>query len=159
MSIMKAAGITRHCAVLLCLALLPAATAHADTDPPLPADADMARQQGLMKVISMALHVKPDKDPSAFEACKTWKLTSADVRYFFANAEPIAGEEFHYSYYVMPCEYTGTIELYGETYNFVINAGSYGDLRTIAAPMIARRYGCRHACERLVLLPPDDEEP
>jgi hypothetical protein len=139
--------------------MLPAA-ASADADPPLPAFAESARLHGELKVISMALHVQPSNEVAMVEACKKWKLTDADVRSFFAKATPITGEEFHAFYYVAPCEYAGRIELGGQTYDFVINGGSYGHIRTNSAPVIVRRYGCLRGCKHLVPfgdLPSKDE--
>jgi hypothetical protein len=138
-----------RCALLLCLALAPV-RADADADAPLPARAESARLRGALQVVSMALQVKPGNEAPMIEACRKWKLTTADVRSFFAKAAPITGEEFHAHYYVTPCEYAGQIELGGERYEFVINGGSYAHLRTASAPVIVRAFGCLHGCEHLV---------
>jgi hypothetical protein len=157
MSIMNATQTMRRCALLLALALLPGA-ANADTDPPLPADAEAARVRGQLKVLSVSLRATGEKEP----ACKGWKLTKANVREFFQKAVPVSGEEFHALYYVLPCEYSGEIHLAGKTYRFVLNGGSSADLFTTSEPIVARKYGCRHGCERFVPFgdyPADGEEP
>lgn len=146
---MNTSNTARRCALLLYLALLPGA-ANADADPPLPAPAESARLQGELKVISMALHIGPSNETPIVEACREWKLTNENVRRFFAKATAITGEEFHAFYDVMPCKYTGKMELGGETYDFVINGGAYGDIRTTSAPVIVRKFGCLHGCEHIV---------
>jgi hypothetical protein len=152
---------TTRCALLLCAALLPAVVV-AEADPPLPAAAEAARLHGDLKVISKALHVKPDNEASTVESCKNWKLSDAQVAEFFRKAEPISGEVFHAFYYVLPCDYTGKVSLAGETYEFVINGGAYGNLITTSKPVVARTFGCRYACEQMVLFkhyPKEGEEP
>lgn len=56
MSTMRTESVTRRCALLLCLTLLPA-TAVAEPAPSVPPAAESARRHGDLKVISMALHV------------------------------------------------------------------------------------------------------
>lgn len=148
-------------ALLLCAALTPTWVA-ADEDPPLPAAAEAARVRGDLKVISKALHVKPDNERPTVESCRNWKLTDAQVAQFFQKAEPIAGETFHAFYYVLPCDYAGKVTLAGQTYEFVINGGAYGNLITTSKPAVARTFGCRYACEEMVLFkhyPKEGEEP
>lgn len=134
----------KRSALLLCLTLLPA-LANADGEVPLPAAAESARLRGELKIISMESRVTPDNEIK----CTNWKLTKADVRHFFRLARLVPGEEFHHEYYVLPCEYVGKIELAGKTYHFVINAGSYAELSTTSEPVVWRRFGCEHGCERL----------
>jgi hypothetical protein len=154
---MNAIRTTRRCALLLALALLPGAV-YAEADPPLPADAESARVRGQLKVLSLSLRAAGEKEL----ACKGWKLSKAHVREFFQKAVPVTGEEFHALYYVLPCEYAGEIELAGKTYRFVLNGGSSADLFTTSEPVVARKYGCRRGCERVVPFgpyPADGEEP
>jgi hypothetical protein len=126
------------------LALIPA-IALAELDPPLPAAAESARVQGNVEVLSLELRVTPDNEIH----CTGWKLTKADVRFFFRMAKPIAGETFHHAYYVMPCDYTGRLVLAGETYEFRINGGSHGYLTTTSEPRVARLFGCPRGCQRV----------
>jgi hypothetical protein len=148
----------RRRVLLLCLALLPAA-AVADADPPLPAAAESARLHGDFKIIRLAPNAKPDPEIK----CAGWKVTKEDVRHFFQKAESVTGEDFHALYYVLPCRYTGKLELAGTTYDYVINGGSHGYLITTSEPVIWRRFGCPRGCERIFqtfeFFRPDGENP
>ncbi|MBX5463031.1 MAG: hypothetical protein IRZ28_18330 [Steroidobacteraceae bacterium] len=104
-----------------------------------------------MRVISLELHLERDALESKDVAvlCQRWKLTEADVLYFFVNATPITGEEWHALYDVMDCDYRGQIELGGETYDFSINGVSFGVISTTTQPVAAEMYGCMSQCAHL----------
>lgn len=150
----------KRCALLLCLPQLLAA-AYPDAVIPLPAAAEAARLQGNLTLLSKELHLHED-DPSLGEDCKSWKLTESGLRLFFQKAVPITGYKHHALYYVLPCEYTGFIDLGGTTYKFVLNGGSYAELHTLSAPVSVRLFGCRRGCEAITpygAYPADGEEP
>jgi hypothetical protein len=131
---------------------LVASAAFAATDPPpFPADAEAARQQGKMRIVSMALHLEPAAVEGKGTAvlCQKWKLSEADAVFFFRNATPITSEDHHALYDVMECDYRGKIDLGGVTYEFSINGGSYGEIRTTTSPMAWKMYGCMEKCARL----------
>jgi hypothetical protein len=75
-------------------------------------------------------------------ACEQWTLTAADVQYFFQYARPIASEEHHNVYDVLPCAHFGKVMINGQWHDFEINAGAFGRLN-------GSLYGCQEQCANL----------
>jgi hypothetical protein len=112
---------------------------------------DAARKKDTVQIVTLSKHVDANVSSEDFLArsCREWKLTEADVRKFFAAAEPLTPEERHSLYYVLPCKYSGSIYLDDQLYEFEINAGSYGTLRRTSQPGPTALYGCKRRCEKL----------
>jgi hypothetical protein len=76
------------------------------------------------RISTLTRHVTQTNDDSERSSCQQWRLTPSDVRKFFARAEAIGGEHWHYGYDQFACSYSGKIEVDGTSYTFEINAGA-----------------------------------
>jgi len=103
-----------------------------------------------LEISGLSKTLAPQATPYDFisRACAQWTLTTRDVQYFFAHADRISPEEWHYAYDVIACEYHGSISLDGNRYRFEINGGSFGVLLG-TSPEGASYYGCKDRCARL----------
>ncbi|HEY7641382.1 MAG TPA: hypothetical protein VH814_16765 [Steroidobacteraceae bacterium] len=136
-----------------------AGTVASGATPPIDEDGmKAALAKGAVKVISLERHLGPPKVPDGpfARACENWNLTGAQVLNFFAHSTAILPEELHTTYAVVPCQYSGTISINGETYNFSINAGSFGVIHGTPADRVAL-FGCRAECKELFRLNPEAE--
>ncbi len=109
-----------------------------------------ALEKGAVKVVSLERRLGPPKVPDgAFaRACESWKLTEAQVLSFFAHASAIIPSELSTTFAVVPCQYSGSISINGELYDFSINAGSFGVIRGTPPDRVAI-FGCKAACKEL----------
>ncbi len=58
-------------------------------------------------------------------ACMNWNLEKPTVKAFFQHSKILmTAREYHHDFDELPCTITGIIKLYGNTYNFEINAAS-----------------------------------
>lgn len=62
-------------------------------------------------------------------ACANWSLTKEDIRQIFKNSKSISGTEWDLSYVVLPCFYSGEVELNDKKGKYELNAGSYAILK------------------------------
>jgi hypothetical protein len=104
----------------------------------------------VLEILGLSKTLQPAAPPHTFiaRACAQWTLTTQDVQYFFAHAERIGPEEWHYAYDVMPCQYEGAISVDGRRYRFEINGGSFGVLLGTSSDG-ASYYGCKDRCAKL----------
>jgi hypothetical protein len=109
--------------------------------------------KGTVKVISLERHLGPREVPEgAFaRACRNWNLTKDSVLSFFSEATAISPDELRSSYSVLPCQYSGSIAIGAETYQFSINIGRFGFIRG-ATPDKVSLFGCEDACKTLFLI-------
>ena len=153
---MRRSAITRACVAAAVLV-----TVGCDAGEPASAAAvDAARKRDTVQVVTLSkqLDAKPISEDFLARSCRDWKLTEADVRRFFASADPLTSEEHHSLYYVLPCKYSGSIYLDDQLYEFEINAGSYGTLRRTSEPGRITLYGCKRRCEKLFPFAAYDDE-
>jgi hypothetical protein len=59
------------------------------------------------------------------EKCDSWKLTKQDALNIFLSSTEIDGQEFHHYYDVLPCYYSGEINIDGKLASYKINAGAF----------------------------------
>jgi hypothetical protein len=128
---------------------------------PLPIDESAmkaALERGAVDVVSLERHLGPPKVPDGpfARACESWKLTEDQVLAFFARATAIIPSELSTSFAVVPCQYSGSISINGELYNFSINAGSFGVIRGTPPDRVAI-FGCKAACKDLFRIGADAE--
>lgn len=143
------------------LAVIVALVATVATAAPVPIEESAmksALEKGAVKVVSLERHLGPPKVPDgAFaRACENWNLTDAQVLNFFAHATAILPEELHTTYAVVPCQYSGSISINGELFNFSINAGAFGVIRGTPPDRVAL-FGCKAACKELFRINPETE--
>ena len=143
------------------LAVIVALVATAATAAPVPIEESAmksALEKGAVKVVSLERHLGPPKVPDGpfARACESWNLTDAQVLNFFAHATAILPEELHSTYAVVPCQYSGSISINGELFNFSINAGAFGVIRGTPPDRVAL-FGCKAACKELFRINPDTE--
>lgn len=143
------------------LAVIVALFATVATAAPVPIEESAmksALEKGAVKVVSLERHLGPPKVPDgAFaRACENWNLTDAQVLNFFAHATAILPEELHTTYAVVPCQYSGSISINGELFNFSINAGAFGVIRGTPPDRVAL-FGCKAACKELFRINPETE--
>jgi hypothetical protein len=107
-------------------------------------------KKGAVKVVSLARHLgPPEVQEGAFaRACRGWNLTEAQVLSFFAQASAISPDELRSSYSVLPCQYSGSISIGAQRYQFSINIGRFGFIRGAAADSVAL-FGCENGCKEL----------
>ena len=117
-----------------------------------------ALEQGKVKVSGLERHLGPPKVPDGpfARACQSWKLTEAQVLDFFARSTAVIPSELSTSFAVVPCQYSGSIRVNGELYEFSINAGSFGVIRGSPPDRVAI-FGCRTACKELFRISADAE--
>jgi hypothetical protein len=142
-------------------AVIAALVATGASGAPLPIDESAmksALEKGAVKVVSLERHLGPPKVPDGpfARACESWNLTGAQVLDFFAHASAILPEELHSAFAVVPCQYSGSISINGELYNFSINAGSFGVIRGTPPDRVAL-FGCKAACKELFRINPETE--
>jgi len=143
------------------LATLPALIAASAISAPLPIDESAmksALEKGAVKVVSLERHLGPPKVPDGpfARACESWKLSEAQVLEFFTLATAIIPSELTTTFNVVPCQYSGSIRVNGELYEFSINAGSFGVIRGSPPDRVAI-FGCRTACKELFRISADAE--
>ena len=143
------------------LAAIPALLAASAIGAPAPIDESAVKsalEKGAVKVMSLERHLGPPKVPDGpfARACESWKLSEAQVLDFFTRATAIIPSELTTSFNVVPCQYSGSISISGEVYNFSINAGSFGVIRG-ATPDNVAIFGCRAACKELFRISPEAE--
>lgn len=105
-----------------------------------------------LQVVALALNLQPpgaSGEDDLTRTCRSWKLTESDVRQFFVNAVPISQADLHDFYYVLPCEYSGTMKIDGVQYEFAINGGAHGEIRKTFGRGELAMYGCRVRCAKL----------
>lgn len=109
-----------------------------------------ALEKGKVKVAKLERRLgPPDVPDGAFaQACRSWKLTEAQMLNFLARADAISPEELHSSYAVVPCQYSGEISIEGKVYQFSLNAGSFAVIRGTPPDRVAL-FGCKNACKDL----------
>jgi hypothetical protein len=112
-----------------------------------------ALTRGKVKVVSLERQLGPPKVPdgSFARACQNWTLTEAAVLRFFSESTAISPDELRSSYSVLPCQYTGSISINGKPYQFSINIGRFGFIRTTATESAAL-FGCPDACRELFVI-------
>lgn len=59
------------------------------------------------------------------EMCEEWSLSASQIVETLKSAEPISGHEWHYLFNHYPCTMKGALEQRGDTFTYVINAGSW----------------------------------
>jgi hypothetical protein len=87
--------------------------------------------------------------PEEAVVCREWTLSSRDVKRFFAHAEMLNPTEWHYSYDILPCAYTGWLSVDGLDYKFGINAGGFGTIELSTSGGKYLLYSCKRGCEKL----------
>jgi hypothetical protein len=78
-------------------------------------------------------------DIEYFKKCSMWTLSKNDIKTIMRFLKPIDNHEFHYVYYVLPCEMTGLMEIDNQKFTYVVNAGAYMKLRNSDTTFT---YGC-----------------
>lgn len=58
------------------------------------------------------------------ERCNSWSLTKSDILNILYSSNEIDGQEFQYYYDILPCYYSGKINVNGKLASYIINAGS-----------------------------------
>ncbi|TWF40328.1 hypothetical protein FHW36_10410 [Chitinophaga polysaccharea] len=67
--------------------------------------------------------LKPDD--VMYSKCKGWKLSNESIVAILRHGKPISMLDFHYLYYVLPCEVNGLVQIDSNQYRYRINAGSF----------------------------------
>ena len=106
---------------------------------------DQARSTAEITIVSLTqgLATSESRDPG----CLAWKIQPDDVKSFFARSEMLTAEGMH-SYDVYPCTYSGWLSVDGAEYEFGINAGGFGSIKSRQTDRVVF-YGCKRGCERL----------
>jgi hypothetical protein len=143
------------------LAAVPALIAATAIGAPGPIDESgmkAALEKGAVKVVSLERHLGPPKIPDGpfARACENWKLTENQVLEFFAHASAIIPSELTTSFAVVPCQYSGSISIKGQVYEFSINAGSFGVIRGTPPDRVSL-FGCKADCKELFRISADTE--
>ncbi|MEZ2445887.1 hypothetical protein AB6805_29435 [Chitinophaga sp. RCC_12] len=64
-------------------------------------------------------------DDAIITRCKEWSLSSTAITTIFKHGRPISMHDFHYLYYVLPCEVKGIVQIDSSMYKYSVNAGSF----------------------------------
>lgn len=145
---------------LAAVALLVAAVAALAAAPLIDESAmKAALEKGKVKVANLERRLGPPVVPEgAFaQACRSWKLTEAQMLSFLSRASAISPEELHSSYAVVPCQYSGEISIDGKVYQFSLNAGSFAVIRGSTPERVAL-FGCKDACKNLFRASPAEDK-
>lgn len=86
---------------------------------------------------------------SEVSVCRDWTLTSEDAKHFFTQAELLSPTEWHHTFDVLPCGYSGSLLIGGLNYEFSINAGGWGFIRLSSDSTDHVLYSCRQSCGAL----------
>lgn len=62
------------------------------------------------------------------DRCGAWKLSQKDILQIVRDSKEIDGQEFHHYYDVLPCYYSGKINIDGRSASYEINAGAFTTL-------------------------------
>ncbi|NLR62509.1 hypothetical protein HGH93_30740 [Chitinophaga polysaccharea] len=84
------------------------------------------KSNSIVKVVSAdweSHELKPDDVMSS--KCKGWRLSNESIVAILRHGKPISMHDFHYLYYVLPCEVKGLVEIDRNQYRYRINAGSF----------------------------------
>ncbi|MFX1705127.1 hypothetical protein PV783_14290 [Chitinophaga sp. CC14] len=84
----------------------------------IPADAEI-------RILTATKTVTGTRYPEYIQQCNTWKLSNPDIEKIFRNSQPAENAVIHYLYSTMECEVRGQVMINGDTYQYIINAGSW----------------------------------
>lgn len=84
--------------------------------------------------------------PSEVSACRDWKLTREDAKHFFTQAELLDSTEWHHTFDIMPCGYSGSLLIGNLYYQFSINAGGWGAIQFSSDSTDHVLYSCKPNC-------------
>jgi hypothetical protein len=62
------------------------------------------------------------------DRCDAWKLSKKDILQIVRNSKEMDGQEFHHYYDVLPCYYSGKIDIDGKSASYEINGGAFTTL-------------------------------
>jgi hypothetical protein len=62
------------------------------------------------------------------ERCYNWNLEDKDILDIVLSSKEIDGHEFHHFYDVLPCHYSGTLDINGKSVLYEVNAGAFTTL-------------------------------
>lgn len=93
-----------------------------DTTAPIPIDLKKAKNIEILSISSEIF--KGETTDEYYEKCKSWSLTSDQLKNVIRFFRPISSELQNLSYSYMPCRMTGKIKIDNIDFNYFINAGS-----------------------------------
>lgn len=85
-----------------------------------------------------------DESRPGYEICNSFVLAKEDVVTYFSTAEEVDEHEFNQVAIILPCKYTGIVEIRGEQFYWEISAGGAGYL--YRNRKVNKRYLCKTNC-------------
>lgn len=84
-----------------------------------------------------------DQKVTDHKMCLSFTLTREDVVRYFTYAKEVDGTEFHEQAMILPCKYTGTLNMKTRLLQWEIIAGGAGYLFD---KTVNKRYLCKETC-------------
>ncbi len=89
------------------------------------------KPNSIIKIVSTKYELSNSKpDDMMVSKCKEWSLSDKSIISIFRHGKPISMHDFHYMYYVLPCEVKGSVQIDSNIYKYRINAGSFFTIST-----------------------------
>lgn len=84
------------------------------------------KSNSLVKVLSTNWESQNLKPADViYSKCMEWRLSNESIVAILKHGKPISMRDFHYFYYVLPCEVKGLVQIDSSQYSYRINAGSF----------------------------------
>lgn len=113
--------------IVVAIMLAACSTPQKEADPPkvmelgaIPFDPNKPFSIHHLKKSNDHLSSSPDKT-----ICEDWYLAEKEIVEIIQSARPIPGEEWHYAFSVLRCEFLADIKQNGQTYALMVNAGAW----------------------------------
>jgi hypothetical protein len=87
-----------------------------------------ASREDSVSVLSIEKEI--DTTSSDTDICRSFSLSNEDVATYFSTAQEVDKYRFHHEAIIMPCKYSGSIEIGSKQYKWEIYAGGAGYLFT-----------------------------
>lgn len=98
---------------------------NSDTVLPIKKTIELHRAKNI-DIISIEKRVEQDSGENDFsKKCKVWNLRKTDIEQIVRLSQLIDSHEFHYLYYVLPCELKGLLKIDNQQFHYTINAGAF----------------------------------
>ncbi len=89
------------------------------------------KRQSAIKIVSAQKAIEGAKYEELISKCREWNLSNESITMILKHGKPINMHDFHYLYYVFPCDIKGIVQIDSCIYRYRINAGSFFTISSI----------------------------